>query len=219
MAGDLNAERKCLMSVASKVVSNVIMESQVKRVQELLNSGMTMEEAIGVVLQERVAANASSGPRRDNIAYINGLTNITEARRCKKIAYAKISKSKGKIVAIARYKEEVAAATKIVESLVGQAQVAKVPWKKAMELGEDAAGAFNYYYLTPLAEKIDKALAKKTKGMTRGQVKAAILAILPSTPEDVPEVLKPVWAARMAHGDMMVITLARKLTFVKAESE
>lgn len=194
------------------------MSAEVKRVQELMEAGKSLEEALALVIEEAKLAGQGSNTRRDNIAYIKSLRNLPEARRCKKIAHAKISKSKGKAASIANYRAEIAAATEVIKALEKEIESAEIPWKKAMELGEDAAGAFNWY-LAGITGAIEEAVKEAKGKMTNAELKAALLAIQPKVPSFVPKVFKGVWATRMSRMDMQVIALAKKAAFVKGESK
>ena len=187
------------------------------KVQEMVVSGMTLEEALASVLAD-ITPSSSTGAKRDNIAYIKGLRDIPEVKRCRKIGYAKISKSKGKEEAIARYRVEIATADEILNGLLEEVNSAEIPWMKAMELGESAASAFNYY-LQPLTEQLEEKVLERSKTMTKAQVKAELLTIKPSVPKDSPKVFEEVWKTRIANQDMMVITLARKVAFVNKKSK
>lgn len=181
------------------------------QVQALMTTGKTLEEALQLALAEAQHTQV----RRDNIEYIKTLHNIPEVRRMKKVAYAKISKSKGKDDAIARYKLEVEAADEKLNELLAEVNSAKKPWEKAMELGEDAAAAFNYY-LSSYKDNVDKLVDKKTKGITKAEVKVALLKINPEIPEDFPEMFKSVAAERVHNGDMMLVTVLRKVAYLKS---
>ncbi len=181
------------------------------KVQELMAEGKTMEEALQSVIQ----AASKTQPRRDNVAYIESLNNLPEVRRVKKIAYAKISKSKGKEEAIARYKQEIEAADFRLTELLKEVNSAKCPWKKAMELGEDAASAFNYYFAT-FKDQVDKEVEKRAKGKTKAEVKAALLKISPVLPEAMPEIFFDVAVERVNNGDMMVVTVLKKVAYLNS---
>ena len=181
------------------------------KIQELVAEGKTLEEALQVVLTE----SSKTQPRRDNVAYIESLTNLPEVRRVKKIAYAKISKSKGKDEAIARYKQEIEAADLKLTELLKEVNSAECPWKKAMELGEDAASAFNYYFST-YKDQIDKEVEKKAKGKTKAEVKAALIKISPVLPGDMPEIFHEVAVERVQNGDMMVVTVLKKVGYLQS---
>lgn len=181
------------------------------KVQELMKGGKTLDEALQLALADAQHVN----PQRDNIAYIKSLRNIPEVRRMKKVAYAKISKSKGKEDSIIRYKLEVAAADERLNELLSEVNAASKPWEKAMELGEDAAAAFNYY-LSSYKDNVDKLMDKKTKNVTKAEVKAALLKINPEIPEDMPEMFRPVAADRVHNGDMMLMTVLRKVSYLKS---
>lgn len=181
-------------------------EKMAQEIQKLMSEGKTLEEA----LQQVVTVKTVSVGRRDTLAYIKECRNIPEVRRLKKIAYAKISKSKGKLDAIARYKEEIKVAEDRLNDLIKEVNAAEIPWQKAMELGEDADAAFNYFF-SSFKEQVDKALDKATKSMTRAQVKAELQTTTPKLPSKLPELLQPAMQKRMDNQDMQVITTAKKL--------
>ena len=180
--------------------------------KQALAEGKTTEEALQMVVASAVKKVPTA--RKDNLAYIASLRNIPEVRRVKKIAYAKVSKSKERPEAVARYQEEIKAADEKLNELLSEVNQAKEPWKKAMELGEDAKGAFQYF-LTPYKDEIDKAVDKAAAKMTKAEVKAALLAIKPIIPDELPELFKPVATERLNNGDMMLLTIFRKASFLK----
>lgn len=190
----------------------------------MTEQGKTLEEALLMVLSQaesegkiRKATNPT-GPRKDNIAYIQGLNDLPELRRVKKIAYAKKSKSKNNPAACERYDQEIAEASKRINQLLALIPNDETGWLKAKELGEDAATQFNYF-LVPFEENLNErvdAVAKK-KGLTKAQVKAALIAAKAEVPAAVPEELKAAMAERMAHNDQRVLTVAKKAAYVLVE--
>ena len=189
---------------------------------------MTLEEALQKVWAEAFTASQKSQamvsrsgqPKKDNIAYIQSLTDLPEVRRVKKVAYAKKSKSKNNPEAVARYEQEIKAAEDKLNELLALVNSAETPWLKAKELGEPVEGQFNYFLL-PYEEKLNDqvdAIAAKRK-LTKAQVKAALLAIKPEVPEDIPEELKAAMQTRIDNKDMRVVTVARKAAFVKKYSK
>lgn len=199
------------------------------KITELQTQGFTLGTALEKVMAEAEEqglltktvtvhtggnGGGSTGPRRDTVAYLDKLQNIPEVRRVKKIAYAKISKSKGKEDAIARYKLEIEKADEVLNELLADVNSAAEPWKRAMELGESADGAFNYY-LASYTPEVEAAVKLKSKGLTNAQVKAALQVLPTATPDDLPEILKPTWERRVENQDMMLVTLSKKVAFVK----
>ena len=156
-------------------------------------------------------------PRRDNLTYISTLRNIPEVRRLKKIAYAKISKSKDKPEAVDRYRKEVAQADEVLNQLLAEIAADKTPWKKALELGEDEAAAFNYF-LQDYKDKIDDELKElaKAKNLTNAEVKAELQKTKLVIPTAVPKELREAMAERIKRGDQMVQTVAKKAAYIKA---
>jgi DNA repair exonuclease SbcCD ATPase subunit len=189
-------------------MSNV--ERITAKVQELMATGKTMQEA----MQEVLTAELKPTTAKDNVGKIKELRNLPELRRVKKIAYAKISKSKGKEDSIARYKEEIKACETRINELIAEITASEVPWKKSMELGEDAAGALNYF-LADYKTKIEEELGKKTKGMTNAKIKSALQETKATVPQDIPEELKAPLMNRIERGDMLVITLCKTVSFLQ----
>lgn len=194
----------------------------------VLEKGLSLEEAMQQVWtmgftagQKAKATTHSNGtPKRDNLAYIEGLNDIPEVRRVKKVAYAKKSKSKNNPEAVARYEKEIAAADAKLNTLLAMVEQAETPWLKAKELGETVEGQFNYFllpYEDDLSKKVD-AIAAKRKA-TKAQVKAILLGLKPEVPAEVPEELKPAMQVRIDNKDMRVVTVARKAAFVKKYSK
>ena len=183
--------------------------------EALIKSGMTQEEALKSLVTGASQKTTTSNPRRDQVAYIESLNSIPETRKARKIAYAKISKSKGKPDAIARYQLEIKAADKKLNELIIEVGNAKEPWKKSMELGEDAKGALTYF-INSYKDRVDTDLDKKTKGKTRAEVKVALMKNSPSIPNDFPEILKDAASERVNNGDMMLVTVFRKAAYLKS---
>lgn len=198
--------------------NNLVTNEMTKKVEALVKSGKSLQEALEVVLAEIVKPVAVG--RIDHVAYIKGLRNIPEVKRVRKIAYAKISKSKGKVEAIARYKLEIEEADKKLNELLAEVDAAASPWEKSMELGEDAAAAFNYYFLTlKINYDMQMEFVKKQKSMTNAQLKAALQDTKVAIPSSVPKVLQPVMLDRINNGDMMVITTAKKVSLISKLSK
>lgn len=194
-------------------VGNVVAEKAAKRVTELVTGGMELKDALTKVLEEAKIQVVSSAPRGMAISRIKKSRNIPELRNIRKIAYAKISKSKGNEPAIARYRLEVKAAEAKLNVLLGEVSQARYPWKMAMKLGEDAAGAFNYY-LETLKNEVDQAIVVLKKQRTNAQVKAETQVQDIVVPDQVPAELKPAMQGRIKNGDMQVITICRQLAFI-----
>jgi hypothetical protein len=189
------------------------------KVQALLAEGKSLGEALAIIMKEAEASKpAGYGARRDTIGYLSTSNDLYDIKRLKNIAKAKISKSKNLPDSIARYKKEIEAADKRINELTRIINSADEPWKKAMEFNEPAKSAFTYY-LNSLKDKVDAECDKLTKGWTRAQVKAALLNITPVIPEESPEELKPIWKERIEHQDMLVITVARKISLTKKLSK
>ena len=193
-------------------------------INQLVANGMPLEQALQMAfeagLKAQTKVSRSGQPRKDNIAYIESLTNLPEVRRVKKVAYAKKSKSKNNPEAVARYEKEIAAADAKLNELLQLVNSAETPWLKAKELGETVEGQFNYFLL-PYEDELNgkaDAIAAKAKA-TKAQVKAKLLAIKPEVPEDVPEELRPAMQTRIDNKDMRVVTVARKAAFVKKYSK
>lgn len=190
-----------------------IAEKMAQRVQELMAGGTDLQSALAKVLEEtKVHKPRSSGGA---LARIRKSRNIPELRNIRKTAYAKISKSKDKPDACERYRKEIAAAEKKLTELLAEVSQSRCPWKKSMELGETAAGAFNYY-LDELKARTDEVIGALRKRLTNAQVKAGYQSFEVEIPEGVPEVLRPTMEARIKNGDMQVITICRQLSFIKA---
>lgn len=195
-----------------------------KQLNDMVAQGMSLEQALQMAfeagLKAKPKAHRNGQPKKDNIAYIQGLMDLPEVRRVKKVAYAKKSKSKNNPEAVARYEREIAAADAKLNELLAMVEAAETPWLKAKELGEPVEGQFNYYLL-PYEDELNKqvdAIAARKKA-TKAQVKAQLLAIKPGVPEEIPEELKPAMQTRIDNKDMRVVTVARKAAFVKKYSK
>ena len=212
---------KTTVTLTAELIAKIaVLQAQKIPLGVALEKVMAEAEAEGLLTKTVIVSHTggtgggNSGPRRDTVGYLDKLENIPEVRRVKKIAYAKISKSKGKEDAIARYKLEIEKADEVLNRLLADVNSAEEPWKRAMELGESADAAFNYY-LTSYTANIEAAVKIKSKGLTNAQVKAALQVLKATVPDDLPEILKATWERRVENQDMMLITLSKKVAFLK----
>lgn len=188
------------------------------KINELTANGMELEAALFQVLTEaetKIQARPQVGQqKRDHIAYIESLTNLPEIRRVRKVAYAKISKSKGKEEAIARYKKEVDAATAKLNELLAEIDRSETPWLKAKEFGEDKDSQLNYWVRQQEELLEDKLETYAKKGnLTKAQVKAKVTEAKVDL-SVVPEELRATAQDRISRKDMRVQTVIKKMAIV-----
>lgn len=187
-----------------------------EKILELMAQGVKPEEAIQQVLQEEETKIKVKGAGRqviDRIAYIQGLTNIQEVRKSRKIAYAKQSKSKDKPEALARYKKEVEVATTRLNELMAEVNQAECPWRKAIELGETVDGAIQFY-IQDLENQVAGDWEKAGKGATKAQIKVFCQKATINL-ELVPEELRASAKSRIDRKDMRLISTLQKAQALK----
>jgi len=182
------------------------------KIQELMDSGVSLEKALEEVTKTRA-------PIVDRVAWISELDNISELRKATKIAFAKKSKTKsgsGNLEAIERYEAEIKAGQDRLKELLAQV----TDWRSAKDLGEDAKGYTNRFIID-LSEEIDTKLEAITD-----ITKSALRALIKLQPEDmieVPEEVKDTFQERLLNKDMRVVTLVKKIHLldkdIKKESE
>lgn len=187
------------------------------KINELTANGMELEAALFQVLTEaetKIQARPQVGTqKRDHIAYIESLKNLPEIRRVRKVAYAKISKSKGKEEAIARYHKEVDAATAKLNELLAEIDRSETPWLKAKEFGEDKDSQLNYWVRQQEELLEDKLEALAKKGLTKAQIKAKVTEAKVDL-SVVPEELRATAQDRISRKDMRVQTVIKKMAVV-----
>lgn len=187
------------------------------KINELTANGMELEAALFQVLTEaetKIQARPQVGTqKRDHIAYIESLKNLPEIRRVRKVAYAKISKSKGKEEAIARYHKEVDAATAKLNELLAEIDRSETPWLKAKEFGEDKDSQLNYWVRQQEELLEDKLEARAKKGLTKAQIKAKVTEAKVDL-SVVPEELRATAQDRISRKDMRVQTVIKKMAVV-----
>lgn len=178
------------------------------KIQELLSSGKSLEEALAATVPAPKVGRASV----DRVALIEGLTDISELKRARKIAYAKKSKAKDKPETLAKYQLEIDVATARLNEMIAEINRAETPWKKAIELGENAGGALQYFIADSeiaVDAELDRFIVGQQKTPSKADVKK-FLNKTKATVDFVPETLRPAFNARLANRDQRVDTLARK---------
>ena len=194
-------------------VTNEALE-KANQIQELLNKGYSLAQAITLV----GVATHNTTTKRDTIEFLKTCNDISEVRRLRKIAYAKISKSAGKADAIARYQKEIEAADRRLNELMADVYSAATPWKRAMELGMDADGAFNIF-LQDYKEQVDKSAESiaKTLKLTNAAFKTEVNS-MKSELVDIPEELLESAGKRVRNNDMQVVTVLKRAAFIRKHS-
>lgn len=91
-------------------------------------------------------------PKRDNIAYVQGLNSIASVRKFYQTAVAKRAKSIGKDEAVARYEAEMAAAKERLEQLLLEAEESDNVLLALLERDEEPNKILTYYIKSKEAE-------------------------------------------------------------------
>ena len=179
-------------------------QSQADRIRALMTEGKSLEEALTEVAQKTPRVTI------DRLAYIGGLDNIQELRIARKTAYAKKSKAKDKPETLAKYQAEIDLATERLNDLIAEVNVAVVPWRKALELGETPEGAVQYF-LFEIETQVEE-FFKTAKG-TKAQVKELTRKTAPSI-DFVPDQLRVAFQERLDHSDQRVQVAASKFNLM-----
>jgi len=189
------------------------------KVMELVNSGISMEEALEKVLKE-----SNSIKITDRVAYISGLDNIEEVRKALKTAYAKKSKQKDSAVAVARYEKEIEAAKSRLNELNAEASRFSDPILGALELGESHKSLVQLFIIL-VEEKVNHQLEKyrASKDLSRKAMKNMVnsVTVKPNIfysllekynkHNNLGKHLYDIVAERYGNGDQRVVTLAKKI--------
>jgi hypothetical protein len=116
-------------------------------------------------------------PKRDNIAYVQGLRNIESVRKFHQIAIAKKAKSIHNPVAVERYEKEIEASKQVLEALLAEAAAAPNPLEKLVEMGEELNKVITFY--------IQQKEREYDEWVERNEFKVP-KATLKSIPDDIP---------------------------------
>lgn len=178
------------------------------RIEELLGTGKTLQEALDIVMKESQVAQPKIV---DRVTWISSLGNITELRTATKIAFAKKSKSKGNPEAIARYEKEIKAGQARLNELLAQVDG---DYKKALELGESIEGAA-HLFLQEVKSKVDNKI-EHIQGITKAEIKRQVQKMDIEFPKNTPEDIQKILEDRAKRGDMLVITTLKRIAWLRA---
>lgn len=194
------------------------LKEKASKIQELVDKGVSMEEALLEVLGEE--------PERvviaDRVEWISNLNNIAEVRRAIKVAYAKKSKSKGK-ASEARYEQEIRAGQRRLAELLQIVAGDENPPKKAVELGETTSGVIQVV-LDFLGGEVNRELEqiKEAEKLSDKALKAKWSELDSATPEGIVKLLEDLgpeyleeWEKRVKKGDQRVIAVNKQYRFLK----
>lgn len=200
---------------ATAIQANSIDPTVLKELTEKLAKGeITQEQAFQMMWTKGQEAGKASKPKArqvvDRIAYIQGLDNISEVRKARKIAYAKKSKSKDKPEAVARYEEEIKTATEKLTQMLQVVNSSKEPWKTALQMGETVDGALQLF-IQDLEQEVEAEWKEKGKGYTKAQVKTFCQSqdISQVAKDLIPEQLQETFTNRLNNKDQRLKTLAQ----------
>lgn len=184
------------------------------KIEEMLANGVSLQEALDLVVKEEKAATKPFNKIEDRVTWIYELNNISELRLAIKSAFGKKSKAKtaGQSAKVEKYQLEVESGQKKLNELLAEVGKAEVRYIKALELGEDIKGAA-HLYLTDLASLVETKIAKLD--LTNAAIKREVQKHQPSFPKNTPEELRQSIQQRLDNGDMMVNTLFKKVAFIQ----
>jgi hypothetical protein len=200
-------------------------QEMTKKVTELVQGGMSMEEALQKVLDENKPAAGS--PRvqmtaEQRVEWIASLNNIAELRKAIKTAFAKKSKARENAETKARYEKEIKAGQARLNELIALINASDDPIAKAIELGEDTSGVIQKVletYEKGLDEKLKK--IQEIKGITNKSLKEEFNSVGATTPAVISVKLSGLGAAylgaytkRAEAGDQRVLTLNKRLNYL-----
>lgn len=204
------------------VQANTLDPQLVKELTDKLAKGeITQDEAFQMMFNKGQEAGQASKPKTrqvvDRIAYIEGLDNISEVRKARKIAYAKKSKSKDKPEAIARYEREIQAATEKLTQILQVVNSSEHPWKTALEMGETVDGALQFF-IQDLEQQVQDEWKEAGKPYTKAQIKTFCQKqdISQVAKELIPEPLQETFTNRIANKDQRLKTLAQNWAGLQA---
>lgn len=201
-------------------------QTMANRMEELMNAGMNLTEALTQVQSEMPKPVAKATGTRsvipDRVSWIQELTRIDELRKAIKVAFAKKSKAKDKPDTEAKYQKEIDAGRGRLNELLAEVNMSETPWLKALELGDDVSGVLQLYLIhkeTGLEEDV-KALTPDMKVTVRKELLANQLTSTPwSVRADLLELgdeFLAQYEARAAKGDQRVLTISKRLNFIES---
>lgn len=197
------------------------------KMKELMDGGMTMEEALAELKLAPKAAS-STGTRTvipDRVAHMNGMNSISELRKAIKIAFAKKSKGKDKPESVEKYQKEINAGQKRLNELLAEVNQAADPIAKAIELGEEPSSVVQRI-LDQYEDAADTGLkaVQEAKKLTNKTVKDLVANFDTSTPVEIHARLSglgedylKVYTDRAGRNDQRILTINKRLNFIAAQ--
>ncbi len=152
-------------------------------------------------------------PRRDNIAFVQGLKNIESVRKFHQVAVAKKAKSADRPEAIERYQKEIDASKEHLAQLLEEAMNADTPLEKLIELGEEPNKVITAFIKTKEAEFVkwvETNEFKVPKNVLKNIDDGVPAEFLNELPLDLAE---PV-AERHSKSDFRLRAICRKFNFI-----
>lgn len=191
---------------------------QALEIERLHKEGKSIEECLRLTAH-MVPSSSVVGNR---IEYIKSLTSIAAVRKAQHGANSKLSKSRGKPEAAARYRLEIQTAKDRLNELMAQVGQNENPLQAALEMGEEASGIVQMIIgdeeerIKPILETV-----KSAKKWTRKTLKSEINAQSTETPPEMVEKLlavsttvESIYEDRRKGGDQRVVTLNKKLSLL-----
>jgi hypothetical protein len=204
-----------------------------KKVTELVQSGMSMEEALQKILEEAMPAKTTGASRiqmtgSERVNWISSLSNLEELKKAIKVAFAKKSKAKSadKPETIARYEEEIEAGKARLNELIAEINKSADPIATALKYGESVSGIIQLILDNKEAGLDDKmSVIQSNLKKTNKEFKDMVNATPTETPASVlaklgelgPEYIK-LYEERATKGDQRILTLNKRLNLLAKES-
>ncbi len=195
------------------------MNQVAQKVLDLVNGGMSLEEALNKALNEEIATRPRAEDRPE---WIKTLSTIREVRDAMHVAAASLSKARkaGSEPAIRRYQETIENGKKRMEEFRLEIEKAEDPVKKAIELGEEPNGVLQLW-IAQKEKELEVEVLRKKGNRSNKVIKAFINELDPSTPPQIIQELKQLgeeylaqYEIRVKHGDIRILTLNRRCKFV-----
>ena len=185
-------------------------EVEARKITELVNGGMSVEEAVRIVLEEVKKRSIIT----DRVEWIKGLDTVAEVRRALRSAHGKKSKARTE-EKVAKYQKEVDTANQRLNQLLNEAYEAGDPIKTMIELGEDPKKVLHYWIRSKEEELKDQLGGLD---LSKNRIKALVAEQKSDTPRVIVEELMKVhkdlpelYENRVGRGDQGVIAINRKV--------
>ena len=152
-------------------------------------------------------------PKRDNIAFVNGLSNIASVRKFHQIAIAKKAKSLHNEAAVARYEKEIEVSKEKLDNLLAEAYRAENPLEKLVEMGEEPNKVITHFIQMKEKEYdewVERNEFKVPKATLKNIPDGVPAGFLQEIPMDLVETLHE----RHGKSDFRLKAICRKFNFI-----